>query len=522
MWHSWNDACGSKYVDSLPLLRLASGSRLNLAVERRWLETVLHMQGPDGLLYFPKVGKPWWPNQCYGPHPPGEHYTIVYADGRFLSAIALYYRLTGDRLWKDAGKRVVDGLGALAVYEGDKASFEWVQYGPGKQSNKAERAAVTHNFATWFAWTLQGLANDYRATGYEPAKTLAGKLARWILSRSGHFDAEGRFLPEHAGTNMAHFHGHTMVLLSLLDYALAADDAKTLAFVRKSFEFARRHGNTTVGYFPEWLSGGTAETCQVADMVALAVKLSQAGAGDYWDDADRWIRNQFAEAQLRDQRPLNKLVSTLPKSPAGPHETSDRVADRILGCFAAQAGVNDWVGRHPECTQACCNGNGARTLYYVWENILTCRDGKLRVDLLLNRVSPWADVDSYIPYQGRVDVRIKTAVDLFLRMPEWVQASQANCTVNGNGSALSWQGRYAAVGKVRPGDLVTLSFPISERTEAVRIEGKSYTLIRRGNDVVHIDPPGKYCPLYQRQRYRENKAPTKIVERFVAEQQLTW
>ena len=49
-----------------------------------------------------------------------------------------------------------------------------------------------------------------------------------------------------------------------------------------------------------------------------------------------------------------------------------------------------------------------------------------------------------------------------------------------------------------------------------------YTLIRKGNDVVHIDPPGKYGPLYQRDKYRENKVQWKTVERFVADQQIAW
>jgi hypothetical protein len=34
------------------------------------------------------------------------------------------------------------------------------------------------------------------------AKTLSGTLAQWILGNSNHFDAEGRFLPEHPGTTI--------------------------------------------------------------------------------------------------------------------------------------------------------------------------------------------------------------------------------------------------------------------------------------------------------------------------------
>jgi len=522
MFHSWNDSCWCKYMDTLPLLRLASGSKLNMDVESRWFEVMLHMQGTDGLLYFPKVGKPWWQNQCYGPAAPGGHYTLVYTNGRFLGAMAIYYTLTGEQLWKDAGERVVDGLAELAKYEDDKAYFEWIQFSPGKQFTKADRSAVTHNFASWFAAIIQGLANYYKTTGYEPARALGGKLARWVINDSNHFDPEGRFLPEHPGTSMAHFHGHTMSLLALIDYAAATGDTGVIDFVNKSFKFARGHGNTTIGYFPEWLSGVTAETCEVADMIALALKLSQTGAGDYWDDADHWIRNQFAEAQLLYGEWADEAVKSLPVTPAGPYETTDRVSQRIVGCFASQASANDWYGRPPEGTQACCNGNGMRTIYYIWENILDYKDGKLRVNLLLNRASSWADVNNYIPYEGRVDVKVKTVCDLYVRIPEWVKPEECQCQVSGSDQSLSWDGRYALVGNTNPEDSVELTFPIFERTDVVNIEGKDYTLTRKGNDVVHIDPPGKYYPYYQREKYRKNEVQWKKTQWFVSDKLIAW
>lgn len=48
--------------------------------------------------------------------------------------------------------------------------------------------------------------------------------------------------------------------------------------------------------------------------------------------------------------------------------------------------------------------------------------GKLSVNLLLNRASPWADVDSYIPFEGQADVRIKQACELQVHIPEWVKS----------------------------------------------------------------------------------------------------
>ena len=257
-------------------------------------------------------------------------------------------------------------------------------------------------------------------------------------------------------------------------------------------------------------------------MVVLALKLSQAGAGDYWDDADRWTRNQFAEAQLLSGDWTDEMVKNLPVTQAGSYETTERVSERIVGCFASQAAVNDWYGRPPEGTQACCNGNGMRTIYYIWENILSCKDGELRVNLLLNRASSCADVDSYIPYEGRVDMKVKKACQLSVRIPEWVKPEQTECQVNGSKRMLSWDGRYAVVRGIAPKDMVTLTFPIFERTDVVNIEGQDYALIRKGNDVVHIDPPGKHYPYYQREKYRENEVQWKKTRRFVSDKPIEW
>jgi hypothetical protein len=54
----------------------------------------------------------------------------------------------------------------------------------------------------------------------------------------------------------------------------------------------------------------------------------------------------------------------------------------------------------------------------------------------------------------------------------------------------------------------------------VWIEKKEYTLLRKGNDVVSIDPPGEIHPLYQRQQYRKNEAGMLKVTRFVSSEKL--
>ncbi len=144
------------------------------------------------------------------------------------------------------------------------------------------------------------------------------------------------------------------------------------------------------------------------------------------------------------------------------------------------------------------------------------------MNLLLNRASPWADINSHVPYQGRVDVKVKKASHLSIRIPEWVKATDTHCRVNGKERSLSWEGRYAVVGHVKPQDEVTLSFPIGERIDRIQVEGHDYTLVRKGNEVVSIDPQGRNYPQYQRDHYRENATRLKSVERFVADRTVDW
>lgn len=71
------------------------------------------------------------------------------------------------------------------------------------------------------------------------------------------------------------------------------------------------------------------------------------------------------------------------------------------------------------------------------------------------------------------------------------------------------------MGHVEPGDLLTVTFPIFERTVNTTIGNVPYTLIIKGNDVVSINPSGTWYPFYQRTHYRENQVRWVNRERFV-------
>ena len=94
--------------------------------------------------------------------------------------------------------------------------------------------------------------------------------------------------------------------------------------------------------------------------------------------------------------------------------------------------------------------------------------------------------------------------------------------VNGESTELSFRERYAQVGDVAAGDLVAMTFPISERTQRTSIGAQPYTVVIKGNEVVFIDPPGKWHPLYQRAHYRTGRTRYRKVSRFTPSSEIRW
>ena len=90
---------------------------------------------------------------------------------------------------------------------------------------------------------------------------------------------------------------------------------------------------------------------------------------------------------------------------------------------------------HP-VTYGWCSANGSIGLYYAWESITRFRNGVATVNLFLNRASSWMDVNSYLPYEGKVDLHNKEAWMALVRIPNWVENESGKmfCQWQGDGS----------------------------------------------------------------------------------------
>jgi len=56
----------------------------------------------------------------------------------------------------------------------------------------------------------------------------------------------------------------------------------------------------------------------------------------------------------------------------------------------------------------------------------------------------------------------------------------------------------------------------------IHVERRRYDLVRKGNEVVVISPPGVHSPLYLRDHYRETGTRWKKTERFVPDTTIPW
>ncbi len=552
-----------KYFAYLPLVRSASGSSQNMDVEYDFMKMMLRMQGEDGLLYSPTQGWPWVLQRHPGVGLPADSAgvdqvcTLGYGTARALSGFMIYAQKDPTGPWAAAARRLVEGFKKTINIRGDIAyTFdEWTA--PGREVRREAEPLIGIKGGA-MPWISKAFIQYDRIMGGDPdAVEIAEKIVHWVMGDMNYFTEDGRFQEDSPPNgSWCHFHTHTMDILGTLYVVERTGNQHLLDRATKAYRYALTAGEPLVGYYPEnvhedgpeyWaqhpVGFATCESCEVGDMLMIGVMFSRLGI-DKWDDVDRCVRNQFAENQMTHTDWLTDGNLDRSKSRGGkaaePYykgyyeltrqnieegkTTTDDVVKRSLGTFACWAKANDFVG-HPEgviTVAACCTVNSSRALYFVWRNMVSYEEGKLTVNLLLNRASRWADVESHIPYTGQVDVKARQKLELAIRIPEWVEPDEVRCTVNGKSRSLTFEGRYAQVGRVRKGQTAVMTFPIFDRKDTVDIQGVDYTLVRRGNTVVSIDPPGRYYPYYRRAHYRGGDTLYREVTRFIPDQEFEW
>ena len=201
------------------------------------------------------------------------------------------------------------------------------------------------------------LANWYLLTGNEQALRLSGELARFYTKPRFWADWEGGEYPAWSGRSMRTGTARSRIpqhLRAVLEYAIAANDPRLKAFVRDGYEWTRQPTLARFGFV------GDCQGCGCGRLIGLAVKLSDAGVGDYWEDVDTYVRNIHAEMQFTpdDFPDLAKDWEV----EAGSEKVGPKKA--MIGGFKGPV----FGGKEfKEQWYLCCSPHGNMGLFYAWD-----------------------------------------------------------------------------------------------------------------------------------------------------------
>jgi len=154
----------------------------------------------------------------------------------------------------------------------------------------------------------------------------------------------------------------------------------------------------------------TCETDTITSAIRLALELIREGHTEYWDDIERFVRNQLVENQFRDVQRLD-IADT-------------ETARGVRGCFESYADPNTLLAIEKGDIEGCCINGGMRGLFLAYQNAITETNGEVRVNLLLSAASPSIEVASFIPYEGRLDLYAATSRPILVRCPAWLAAGR--------------------------------------------------------------------------------------------------
>jgi hypothetical protein len=524
-------ACQEKALEAIVFERLMTGSTLNLDREAKMVDMLASMLGDDGLQWVTAdiAKKPWMEIS--------EPFVMVHGQGRMMRAMIAWYQYTGDPIWKHRVDRMVEGLEKIVVHRNDYAYIPVYGFYPDEYlrscyTKKGWRDTVEPTNEKFgeegSLFNHQGhipgaLANWYVLTGNEHALRLSGQLVRFYVKPQFWADWKGGEYPIVEGAEHAHWqghwHGYINTLRAIFEYSIAANDERLKEFVRDGYDWARQKGCARIGYFDD-------QGCGCGRIIGLAAKLSYHGVGDYWEDVDQYIRNHGSEMQFvpEDRDFLDALSQQGSPPKDSPEIFTDRTVDRFVGGIA---GAPD-----KSTAYLCCGTHGNMGLFYAWDGTLRHEDGTTRVNLLLNRASPWMDIDSYLPYEGKVVLKNKGSQEVFVRMPLWVDRKHVRCRVGQKDVQNVWFNNRLRFRSLQPNDVVTISFPTETKTEEWVIpsfsgkqgpEKQVHTCKFKGNTLTEISPPlVPGSPLYQRSYFLKDQAPIKRVTRFATPLVLKW
>ena len=337
------------------------------------------------------------------------------------------------------------------------------------------------------ALMLPALVRRYTLKGDETALDLAVGLANYVLGPSRYFNYRMEFF--------GHVHSAAWFAYGLV--CLGECTGKTLYIEKgKAIYDYIRSISSSFGWVPEYaqwhpMEEEHCETCCVRDMIICARELTKCGYPEYWQDVNRFIRNQFIENQVR----YTGYVTCDNTKPDGNGITYRDIDKRMLGGFTGGSEPNAISLSRFRSIAGCCVGTAPTAMLTVWNDCITEENGVLVVNVPMDRDTDALEMRAFLPNEGCIRLTAKRDCRAGFRMYDWM----GEWTLMHNG-ALVEVPRNAAVTETElcAGDVLELCFPIETKAARETVRGTEFTVYWRGCDVVDLTPRGEHVRLYQR------------------------
>jgi hypothetical protein len=331
------------------------------------------------------------------------------------------------------------------------------------------------------------------------------ELAEILIDRV--FNVEPLFTPDNTFRHGGHMHGNLRTLVGAADYAVFTRNPVLYSRVDALYRYVRSTA-TRFGFLPEAIgrSGDivSCETCALMDYIGLGVTLANHGHPEYWDDVERTVRNQLIESQLIDGSWLTNAPDQVDSEQFSHHD----IGQRMLGGYAGWTSPTHFLaacetlGTHwggPELKnktrvfQNCCGGSGTHAFFIAWKNASRFQNGRLTVQLHLDKLIPEAEIRCYQPYQGLLTISLKAQADVRVRIPGFVRGDQICVKANGAAIPAREWGNYLELGLHPAGAMVELTYPLTETTEMATIGNPGrrqyhYRVTWKGDTVIEMMP----------------------------------
>ncbi|MBR0161944.1 MAG: glycoside hydrolase family 127 protein [Oscillospiraceae bacterium] len=489
----WSDHT-ARVIDALLLGRALTGSGEADGVVDGLFESLKKGFGADGLHYTPE--NEWTSEQA------NMHYQ--------RSVINALLSLCLERQSAEAEellRGLIDGLYEISVKREDFWYFPAVEYLPGGWFRGDWKIlGYGTDPANTNGRLLFGLCRAWELTKNEKAAELARMFVNHIMHHSSAFLPDGSF-----ATGMefreGHFHSRAVTILGVIRYAFTFGDAEVLAWGKKVYDKALSYG-TGFGWYPERLVRERAhgcETCAVVDMMESAIWLAKSGYPEYWETAERILRNQLVESQVTS---LDQILKARERS--GVPTPDEKLLLPFVGGFAGWSEPNDLLSKvmHNWDLYLCCCAQGVRGCFNAWTHTVERDDDVTRLQLLINYMDEQIQIRSWLPDAGRITVTCAYDTTLEVRTPSWIQRESLRGTISGQPTTLSLANGYLSVA-LPAGEELELCFKMDEWETEEPVLETVYRVSWKGSSVQGISPEGIYIPLYN----RHPEEPVPMVER---------